>query len=132
MRPTVSQYAEALESLSRDGMGVENIIENFLGFLKRRGESAKGVVIMKQLEKRAAEQSQGISVTVVSAHDPEEETKALLMKKAEVLFPGKSIEARYEVDSSLLGGVRFQTEEMLYDATVSAELRALKTALHKS
>lgn len=131
MRPTVSQYAEALESLSRDGMGVENITENFLGFLKRRGESAKGAAIVKELEKRAAEQSQTLSVTVVTARQLDEDARMLLVKQAEQIFPGKKVDLQYEVDALVIGGARFRAEETLYDVTVLAQLKALKEVIHK-
>ncbi len=131
MRPTVSQYAAALEALSFEGtIGVKDISRNFLGFLKRRGESDKASLIVKQLEKRALEQSGKLMVAVVTAHELSEEMKKSLMKKAEEMFPGKSVMLSYEIDSTVIGGARFRTDETLYDATVLAELGALKKVLH--
>lgn len=130
MRPTVSQYAEALESVSREGaIGTVDIAKNFFGFLKRRGESGKAASIVKELEKRGAEQSGKLAVMAVTAHQPTRETAALLSAKAAALFPGKSIELEHEIDRTVIGGVRFQTDEALYDATVAAELGALKRVI---
>lgn len=132
MRPTVSQYAEALEALSQEGtIAVSDIASNFLGFLRRRGGSDQAVAIIKQLEKREAEQSGKLQVTVVTARELSEETKRLLLEKAGSIFTGKTIMFSYEIDSTVIGGVCFRTDETLYDATVLAELDALREIIRK-
>lgn len=129
MRPTVSQYAEALETLSKEGMNTQELIKNFLSFLKRRGDADKAVAVMEQLEKRAMLQSGTLSVDVVTAHELEEGTKVLLVKQAERVFPGKTVHLEYTVDASVIGGARFRAEETLYDATILAGLDALKKGI---
>lgn len=132
MRPTVSQYAQALEELSQGSeANTQEIARNFLGFLKRRGESGWATAIVKRLEKRGSEQSGTLTVTVVTAHELSWETKSLLLEKAGAIFPGKTITLSYEIDSAVIGGARFRTDEMLYDATVASELAALKKTLSK-
>lgn len=132
MRPTVSQYAEALELLSQEGqLSPVNITENFIGFLKRRGESDKAGAIIRSLEKRATLKNGQLVVTVTTAHELNSEIKIALTKKAESLFPGKKIDFLYHTDSAVIGGVSFRTDEMLYDATVATELRLLQQILHK-
>lgn len=131
MRPTVSQYAEALEILSKEGMSVQELTRNFLGFLKRRGDSDKAVSVMEHLEKRVMVQAGVLSVTVVTAHEVEAESKLLLVKQAERIFPGKTVTLKYEVDATVIGGARFRADEALYDATVLAQLNALKEVTHK-
>lgn len=131
MHPTVSQYAEALEVLSEEGISTKDLTKNFLGFLKRRGESDKVGAVVAQLEKRAEAQSGKISVTVVTAHELEGEMREVLLQKAESIFPGKSVVLTYRVDGTVIGGARFETSEMLYDATVGAEFRALKKVICK-
>ena len=131
MRPTVSQYAEALEILSKEGMSVQALTKNFLGFLKRRGESDKAVSVMEQLEKRAMLQSGMIPVTVITAHEVDKEAQSLLVQQAEQIFAGRSVNLEYQVDTAVIGGAQFRAEETLYDATVSARLSALKKIIHK-
>jgi F0F1-type ATP synthase delta subunit len=129
MRPTVSQYAEVLEVLSKEGMNVQDLAKNFLGFLKRRGESDKATVVIEQLGKRSLSQSGILPVTVVTAHELDEATKQALRTQAGQIFPGKTVELRYTVDTSVIGGARFSTPETLYDATVATELGALKKVI---
>lgn len=132
MRPTVSQYAEALEALSQEGgLSAISIARNLVGFLKRRGESDKTAAIVQSLEKRATVKDGRLVVTVTTAHELSPETKIVLTKKAESLFPGKKIDFLYEIESAMIGGVSFRTDEMLYDATIATELRSLQQVLHK-
>lgn len=130
MRPTVSQYALALEALSKEGMKVQDLAKNFLGFLKRRGESDKATAVIEQLGKRALSQLGILPVTVVTAHELDETTKQALRVQAGQIFPQKTVELRYTVDTALIGGARFSTDETLYDATVATELSALKNVIH--
>lgn len=129
MRPTVSQYAEALEVLSKEGMNVQDLARNFLGFLKRRGESDKATAVTEQLGKRSLSQSGILPVTVVTAHELDEATKQVLRTQAGQIFPDRTVELRYTVDTSVIGGVCFSTPETLYDATVATELGALKKVI---
>lgn len=129
MRPTVSQYAEALEALVQEGNPVKGVSEQFLRFLRRRGESDRAVAIVQQLEKRAQERSDEMTVVVTTAHECLPEVQALLVKKAEEVFSCKKIQPHYQVLSEVIGGVRFRTEERLYDATIASELVSLRKTL---
>jgi F-type H+-transporting ATPase subunit delta len=133
MRPTVSQYATALEELVSAGAekGPAQIVENFLGLLRRRGETGKIQAILSRLEKMEADKERKILVTVVTAHEADTETKALLVKKIESLFPGKKAELRFEVDKNVIGGALFRTDEVLYDATLTASMKKLRADLVK-
>ncbi len=131
MRPTVSQYAEAIEALSQDGESSAGITENLIAFLGRRGELDKATAIVESLEKRVAERNGTLIATVVTAHELTEETRTLLGRKAEKLFPKKKITLLYEIDPMKIGGVSFRTDELLYDATIATELQSLQKALAK-
>lgn len=134
MHPTVSQYREALQELTAGASQEEaaGIAENFFGFLKRRGEEKKMDAIVKSLERSEADKENRVSVTVVTAFEADRETKAALAHQAEKLFSNKKIELRYEVDREMIGGALFRTDERLYDATLSNEVRALKNSLLKA
>lgn len=133
MRPTVSQYAEVLEELSHaSGAEVKEVVKNFLGFLKRRGETRKLASIVRRLEERAQEKSGELSVTAVTAHPASPETKTLLAEVAGKVFPQKKIDLIYQTDASVIGGVLLRTREALFDATLATRAKALKQALRKS
>lgn len=129
MRPTVSQYAQALEELSRGASDAKALVQNLMSFLKRRGESEKLTSILDRLEWMEADKDNRVSVTAVTAREVSPETKKLLTKQVEALFPGKKIELSYAIDKQVIGGVRFRSKELLYDATVVSELSSLKKIL---
>lgn len=131
MRPTVSQYAQALVELSEGTADAKTLIGNLFGLLQRRGETEKAASILERLEYLAALKEQRVAVTAVTAHEPTVETKELLAKKATALFPGKKVELSYETDSNVIGGVRFRSEELSYDATIASELASLKKTISK-
>lgn len=127
MRPTVTQYAQALEELASDTSVREaTIVQNFAAYLKRHGETGRLPLVVRELEARAKQAEGLLSVRVVTAHEGDDALRSLLLKKAERLFPGKTIEAEYVVDPAVMGGVRFETAEQSYDATVQSELCAMK------
>lgn len=133
MRPTISQYARSLEELSRGAAGeaVAVIAKNFAGFLRRRGEEKKLPAILKQLEKIEAEKEGRIAVAVTLAHEADKATKEKLSLQAKKLFPKKKVELSYTIDTELIGGAMFKTDETLYVATLSNELSVLKKSLLK-
>lgn len=134
MHPTVSQYAQALEELTRDMpvAEVSDITKNFIQFLRQRGEGTKLGTLIKLLEKRAAEKESRIEVTVILAHESDKEIKEKLFSQAEKLFPHKKVKLQYTVDDEMIGGALFRTDEVLYDTTVSSELNSFKKALSKA
>jgi F0F1-type ATP synthase delta subunit len=134
MRPTISQYGEALEELTAQASAseVDALTRQFFAFLKHRGEEKKMAAIVEHLEKSEAEKSNRLAVVVTTAHAPMTETKAALSRQAAQLFPHKTIELSYEVNPALIGGALFRTDEVLYDATLDNEVRALKNSLLKA
>jgi len=133
MSPTVSQYARALEELTESAGSAEmvKVVKNFLGLLRRRGEEKKIGAILHRLEKMEAEKKGQVLVTVVTAHETEKDTKHTLLSRTEKLFPQKKVELQYVIDKDVIGGAVFRTEETLYDATISNELKKLKAVLMK-
>ena len=90
MRPTISQYAQALSELFQsEGATATEITERFTSFLKRRGESAKLPLIVKRLEDMESLRAGRITVTVVTAYTPDSQSRSVLAHKAAELFPGK-------------------------------------------
>lgn len=133
MRPTVSQYAMSLEELSL-GATKENVTllaESFFRLLKRRGDWKKKDAILKYVEKLNAEKEGRITVTVVLAHAPDDETKESLSLRASALFPHKKVSLEYTINTEMIGGAVFRTDEVIYDATLRAQVINLKKSLLK-
>jgi F-type H+-transporting ATPase subunit b len=128
-----SQYEEALKKLLADTDHKKTSVnQNPPGFSKIRGEEKKMSAIVKHLEKIEAEKEGRISVTVVTAREVAKEIKNKLAAQAAKLFPDKKIELRYEIDSEVIGGVLFRTDETLYDATIAGKLQTLKNSFLKA
>lgn len=133
MRPTVSQYAAALEELTAaPSADIALIVRNFFGVLHHRGDKVNAEAVLRKLETTAAEKEGRVPITVVTARETDSEMKDLLAKKIEALFPGKRAELHFEIDASIIGGALFRTDEVLYDATLRAELKALERLLIKA
>jgi len=132
MRPTVSQYAQALTELMDSPVKGDMLARNFIGWLKRRGETKKLPAIVEQMQKMEREKDGKLSVRAITSHEIAAETKEKLAEQAAALFPGKRIELHHEINSDLIGGVELRTEEMLYSATIRAELDSLKKSLLKA
>ena len=132
MRPTASQYVQALEELSQENiLPATTLAQNFADFLRRRGESKKLGAILKQLGRREALRKGSLAVTVITAHPLSPEMKQSLVKKAENIFPKKKIIFSYKMQKDNIGGVCFQTDEVLYDATVKTRLFALERVIQR-
>ena len=134
MHPAVSQYAQALEELVEHAAPGEMsaIIENFIGFLHRHGEWHKIGAIVKRLEKINADKEGRATVMAVTAHEATKDVKAVLVARAQELFPHKKINLRYSVDAGVVGGARFLADEILYDATLYSKTQAFKNSLLKA
>lgn len=131
MRPTVSQYAQALQEFISDAKPekVAEISKNFLAFLKRRGEEGKVDSIFKRLEKMEDEKSGHVTVKAITAHELSESMKSSLVTKAQNIFPGKKIELLFSVDPKIIGGAKLRSDEMLYDASLATAVKKLRTRL---
>lgn len=107
------------------------IAKNFFRLLKRRGDWKKKDAIIKYVEKINDEKEGKIHVTVVLAHIPDDETKEKLFLHASSIFPDKKVLLSYERDTEMIGGATFRTDEVLYDATLRAQVDNLKKSLLK-
>ena len=132
MRPTVTQYAQALEELSREtSVDATTLVANLVRSLKRAGKTAFLPEILATLVSREVTASGTIPVRVVTAFEADQATKKQLLHRAEALFPGKKVVATFETESDVIGGVRFETATTLYDATIATQLSSLKKVLSK-
>lgn len=133
MRLSIRQYAGTLLDVEQSVAPEEvaRVAERFASWLSRRGEDKKLSVILKEAERLAKERAGVTEVTFVSAHTLDEANETALKQRAEKIFPGKKIVAKFALDRELLGGVRIQSDEVLYDLSLQKAVRDLKTHLVK-
>jgi F-type H+-transporting ATPase subunit delta len=132
MHPTVTQYAQALEELSADApVDASTLVANLARSLKRAGQTQLLPAILSELTAREALGAGVLAVRVVTAYEADQATRKQLLHQAEALFPGKKIETTFETEQSVIGGVRFETATMLYDATLATKLAQLKKSISK-
>lgn len=131
MRVSIRQYAGALLDLGQ-GLAPEQAAgaaERFASWLKRRGETEKLPAIVAEAERLIKERAGQVDVEIRSAHTAGAEKEQALYRQAEEIFPGKKIAVKFATDEALLGGARFQSEEVLYDASLSAAVKRMRSSL---
>ncbi len=130
MRLTVTQYAQALEELGNDSSSdVASITQNFFGLLKRRGELGIAPLVVAQMERNAQKREETLRVKAVTAHQVSPDTRGTIERLAETVFPKRTLQFEYKIDERVIGGVRLETDEVLYDATLVSKLASLKKVL---
>ncbi len=131
MRLSIRQYAQALLDLERETPSAETglMSERFVAWLARRGESKKLAKIVREAERLLCEQRGIAEVTITTARATDASLEALLRTEAQRLFVGQTVEANFATDASLIGGVKMQSQEMLYDATLTTRSRQLGKSL---
>lgn len=133
MRPTITQYAQALTELGAGlepgTVAAEDLSRSFVAYLERVGERENLEAVLRSLERIESGRDGVISVEATLAHPADGATRQALEAKAAGLFPDQRVELSYRIDPELIGGARFRSEEILYDASLSGELGELKKAL---
>jgi F-type H+-transporting ATPase subunit delta len=130
MRLSIRQYAQALLDLEREqAEGAVRSGERFSAWLSRRGEAKKLGKIVREAERLIRERSGTAVVRITTAHPVNETLRTLLRKQAASVFVGKAVETSFVTDASLIGGVKMQSEEVLYDATLATRVERLRSSL---
>lgn len=128
MHLSIPQYAQALLELEKEGNATKTASQ-FSAWLSRRGEGKKLKKIVMEAERMLREQSGVVDVTITTVQEVDEMTKQALISQAGQVFMGQSVDARFVTDTSVIGGVKLRSDELLYDATLSNAVRKLRTAL---
>ena len=131
MRVSIRQYAGALLDLER-GLTPEQAAgaaARFAVWLKRRGESKRLPAIVTEAERLIRERAGQVDVEICMARAAGTEMEQSLIRQAEGIFPGKKIAVKFAQDAELIGGARFQSEEVLYDASLSAAVKRMRSSL---
>lgn len=131
MRLSIPQYAAALLDLERGASAetVPAIGARFSAWLNRRGEGKKLGKIVAEAERIVREASDIMAVTITTREVADASAQADLRARAEAIFPGKTIEARFVTDALVIGGVKFRSDGLLHDATLATSVRKLRESL---
>jgi F-type H+-transporting ATPase subunit delta len=114
-----------LESLLGDA---DELVRNFLLLLAQRGRAAELEEIEREFERLVAEEEGRIEVELTTAVELSEEDAKSIVSQIEQAA-GRTVEARRNVDPSLLGGIVLQAGSLRVDASVRGRLERLRREL---
>jgi len=104
------------------------IVINFLFVVLERSRLHLLEEFIESYQEVLDEQDDVARVGVRSSHPLEVETQQRL-KEAMSAVTGKTVRLNYEVDESLLGGLRLQVGSIVYDGTIRTRLEELRRQL---
>lgn len=126
MRISERQLAEAMvELLNEKKKDSKELEKNFFQFLSKKHWLSRSPKIMKAIESYIDEKENRLPVTVTTAHELPSGEKKKVETEAKKFFPEKQLTFSFKKNSLLLGGIRIETENMLYDATLGRSLQKL-------
>jgi F-type H+-transporting ATPase subunit delta len=112
--------------------GIQKIIsggdEHFVRFLELLAERHRMPVVFRirrEFDRLWAEENKQLPVTITSAVELDKDTVKDLGKKIEEQT-GQTIDLTAQVDPDLVGGLRMQVGNMVYDATIRGRLEKLR------
>lgn len=125
----VKEKEELLDQIF--GSGLSETMKNFLIILCKNRKAGDLIEISDEFEK-LYDRSQNIErVCVTSAVPLDEEQKEKLAARLKKQL-GRNVRISYEVDPSLLGGMKIRTESMIIDGSMTGRLERMKDQLLKS
>ena len=124
----VRQYAKILYQITKElkGKQLDAAVLEFFKLLKQNQMLKKVDLIVNEFLLYAKEKEGIDKITITSAHKLPKGIISELASKFSEHF-----ELDEKVDESLLGGVKIKKGNVIYDASVRAELNAMKEALSK-
>lgn len=112
-------------------MGMARQVRNFIAVLTDHRRLPLLAEVLKHVEHELNERMGIADAEVRSARDLSDAEKKLL--EAEVTkLTGKRVRARYQLDSSLLGGAVVQVGSTIYDGSVNGQLERIREQLVES
>jgi F-type H+-transporting ATPase subunit delta len=123
-----AEQKRALLNVIAERDGLMPPVRNFLAVLIDRGRIHDLEMIARQFETEMNHHLGIVEAEVTSARPlPEAERQELLAQVSRVT--GKQVSAKYEIDSSLIGGAMVRVGSTVYDGSVRGQLRKLKEQL---
>ncbi|MBQ4151318.1 MAG: ATP synthase F1 subunit delta [Clostridia bacterium] len=109
----------------------ESLPEYVVSFLKLLCENSHAKSVCECIEeyrKLSLSASGTVTATVTSATELNDAQKAKLLAKLEKVS-GKTVFAEYNVDATLIGGIRIEIDGKLYDGSVKTRLSEVKDVI---
>lgn len=130
MKTHAKQFAQALYDATRDvsEKEAEQIIKKFVFLLGKNGLVKRMNQVIQEYEKYSREKEGRIFVEAESARDfSADEEKNILLALEKIT--GKKIEWKLLVSPELLGGVRLNFSDRMFDGTLKAQIEGLRAHL---
>lgn len=110
--------------------GLPEEVKKFLTYLSREGVLAGLGEIVRYINALYLEAKKKVKGVVTSAAELSEDMKKKLIESLTAIT-GKEVELQYEVDPSLIGGVRVKVGSTMYDLSIKGQLGLLRDKLIK-
>lgn len=111
-----------------DELGFHRLIKNFMLVLVSHRRTRELPAMQKSFDLIVDERTGWTAAEITSAHELSPEQRQEIERALGTKL-GKFIRARYQVDSSLIGGIRAHVATKEYDATVRGQLESMRLRL---
>jgi F-type H+-transporting ATPase subunit delta len=108
--------------------GEEPLVRNFLRLLAEKERIAALTEIVREFEALVASGEQRLRVVVTTAQKLTDEEARALVGKIEAAT-GRQVEARRDVDPSMIGGLIVRAGSLRFDASIRGRIEKLRTEL---
>ena len=108
--------------------GSDELIRNFLRLVAEKGRSGQIEEIAREFDRLMAREERRLNVELTTARELSEDEAGDLLRQIEQAS-GRTIEARRQVDPSLIGGFVLQAGSMRVDASVRGRIEGLRHEL---
>lgn len=104
-------------------------LKNFLVLLAQRKRMDLLTGIKRQFTKIADKRRNLLNIQVFSAFAPEEDQLNGIKMKFMKLYGASACKAEVTIDENLIGGIKIKIGDMVYDASVKAQLNSFRDSL---
>ena len=108
--------------------GSDELIRNFLRLVAEKGRSGQIEEIAREFDRLMAREERRLNVELTTARELSDDEARDLLQQIEQAS-GRTIEARRQVDPSLIGGFVLQAGSMRVDASVRGRIEGLRHEL---
>jgi F-type H+-transporting ATPase subunit delta len=110
--------------------GSDELIRNFLRLVAEKGRSGQIEEIAREFDRLMAREERRLNVELTTARELSDDEARDLLQQIEQ-SSGRTIEAKRQVDPSLIGGFVLQAGSMRVDASVRGRIEGLRHELVK-
>lgn len=123
---TVSQYAKILFDVTQNlkGESLSKAVSEFVLFVRKNQAWKRMPEIVEAFQKYARRQEGWVELNVTAAHELSEK----MLEEIKKQFGGKA-DVKLSEDKSLIGGIKVQTDNKIFDASVKTQLQKMKETL---